>query len=64
MIIRTLTLALAAVALLAADANAQVSASSFSTGGTAISTASGRGNTRLNATSIAVNGGYAPSIAG
>ena len=48
-----------ALCLLATTADAQVTASSYSTGGTAISTASGRGNTRLNATSMATGGGYA-----
>jgi hypothetical protein len=43
------------------QAHAQVSASSFSSGGTAISKASGRGNTRLHASSVATGGGYARS---
>ena len=61
MITRTLLTAfvLAALSFVAAEADAQVTASSFSSGGTAISTASGRGNTRLNSTAIATNGGYA-----
>ncbi len=61
MIIRILTtaFAVAAVSLAAVEADAQVTASSYSTGGTAISTASGRGNTRLDATAIATDGGYA-----
>ncbi|TWU08455.1 hypothetical protein [Stieleria varia] len=53
------TIALAAVCLLTAEANAQVTASSYSTGGTAISTARGYGNTQLNATAVATQGGYA-----
>ncbi|WP_235908936.1 hypothetical protein [Roseiconus nitratireducens] len=57
---------LAAVAVLTTtaictDAQAQVSASSYSTGGTAISTAHGRGNTRLNSSAVATGGGYARS---
>jgi hypothetical protein len=59
------TLALAAFALAATltsnTAEAQVTASSFSNGGTAISTAHGRGNTRLNASAVATGGGYARS---
>lgn len=43
------------------DADAQVSASSYSTGGTAISSAYGRGNTRLNSSAVATGGGYARS---
>lgn len=57
--IRSLTLAVAALCLLTVEAQAQVTASSYSTGGTAVSSAYGRGNTRLNATAIATNGGYA-----
>lgn len=53
------TLALAALCLMTVEAEAQVTATSYSTGGTAVSTASGRGNTRLNATAMATNGGYA-----
>lgn len=50
------------IAIISADdANAQVSASSYSTGGTAISSAYGRGNTRLNSTAVATRGGYARS---
>ena len=41
--------------------HAQVTASSYSTGGTAIATASGRGNTRLNSSAYATGGGYARS---
>ncbi|QEF96177.1 hypothetical protein Mal15_02040 [Stieleria maiorica] len=48
-------------ALTGTDANAQVSASSYSTGGTAISSAYGRGNTRLNSSAYASGGGYARS---
>ena len=61
MITRTLKtiLALAAFSLVAVETEAQVTASSFSSGGTAISTARGRGNTRLNATAVAAEGGYA-----
>ncbi len=56
----TFSLALAALfATLAPEADAQVTASSYSNGGTAISSASGRGNTRLNASSYASGGGYA-----
>lgn len=58
-ILFTRTIAFAALCVLASEAQAQVSAYSYSTGGTAVSTASGRGNTRLNATAIATNGGYA-----
>lgn len=42
-------------------ADAQVTASSSSTGGTAISSARGFGNTRLNSSAHAMNGGYARS---
>ena len=61
MITRSLkiVIALATVCLASVEAEAQVTASSFSSGGTAISTARGRGNTRLNATAIASEGGYA-----
>ncbi len=55
----TRTIAFASLCILACEANAQVTAYSYSTGGTAISTASGRGNTRLGATAIATDGGYA-----
>lgn len=58
------TLAIAAVVTLSvatSEANAQVTASSYSSGGTAISTAHGRGNTRLNSSAVATNGGYARS---
>jgi hypothetical protein len=47
--------------LISTDAHAQVTANSFSSGGTAVSTASGRGNTRLRADSFATGGGYARS---
>ncbi|MCO8125507.1 hypothetical protein NHH03_27460 [Stieleria sp. TO1_6] len=47
--------------VLTSDANAQVSASSYSTGGTAVSSAYGRGNTRLNSSAVATGGGYARS---
>ena len=56
---RLLTLAVAALCLLVSEASAQVTASSYSSGGTAVATANGRGNTRLNATAVARNGGYA-----
>ncbi|MCC9658193.1 hypothetical protein [Rhodopirellula halodulae] len=56
---RLIAVAVAAICLFTAEANAQVTASSYSNGGTAISTASGRGNTRLNARSYATNGGFA-----
>jgi len=55
----TNTLAIAALCLFATAAEAQVTASSYSNGGTAVATANGRGNTRLNATAVARNGGYA-----
>ena len=54
-----LTLSIAALCLVASNAEAQVSASSFSNGGTAIATARGKGNTRLSANATALNGGYA-----
>jgi hypothetical protein len=53
--------AILTAAIFATDANAQVSASSFSTGGTAISSAYGRGNTRLNSSAVASGGGFARS---
>lgn len=64
--IRIPSAALAALCLIAGgltstDAHAQVTANSFSSGGTAISTASGRGNTRIRADSFATGGGYARS---
>ncbi len=55
------TITFAALCLIAVDANAQVTANSFSSGGTASATASGRGNTRLTANAVAVNGGTAIS---
>jgi len=58
---RLFAIAVAAACLMTAEAKAQVTARSYSNGGTAISTASGRGNTRLNASSYATNGGYARS---
>ena len=60
----TTTFAIVAVLTVTAltnDADAQVSASSYSTGGTAISSASGRGNTRLRSSAVATGGGYARS---
>lgn len=63
--IRNITLTLAAAAAVltltigAPECSAQVSASSYSSGGTAISKASGRGNTRLSANARVQNGGYA-----
>lgn len=54
-------LCLIAGGLISTDAHAQVTANSFSSGGTAISTASGRGNTRIRANSFATGGGYARS---
>lgn len=56
---RNVTLSLSLLCLLTSAAQAQVTASSYSEGGTAISTASGRGNTQLNASSYAAGGGYA-----
>ncbi|MCC9604109.1 hypothetical protein LOC67_26445 [Stieleria sp. JC731] len=56
----------AAAALLTAmttatNVDAQVTSSSYSTGGTAISSAYGRGNTRLHSGAMATGGGYARS---
>nr|WP_236649215.1 hypothetical protein [Rhodopirellula sp. SM50] len=53
--------AILATAAFTGNAHAQVSASSYSTGGTAISSAYGRGNTRLNSSAVASGGGYARS---
>ncbi len=56
----TTTFAAVALCLFAATAaDAQVTARSYSNGGTAVATANGRGNTRLNATAVARNGGFA-----
>ncbi len=63
---KRLTLAIAAAAAVhfaaaGQTAHAQVTASSFSSGGTAISSAHGRGNTRLHSSAVATGGGYARS---
>lgn len=56
----TTKFAAVAICLFAATAaDAQVTARSYSNGGTAVATANGRGNTRLNATAVARNGGFA-----
>ncbi|WP_233148270.1 hypothetical protein [Rhodopirellula sp. MGV] len=54
-------IALFAGFVVAGSAEAQVTASSFSSGGTAVSSAYGRGRTRLHAGAVATHGGYARS---